>query len=254
MRTNPRQTWLVPLLAVPLSHVALSPSCRRDVLAWCAPNHDLNQLHADAVIIAALAQTVAVSNGTRGLTDEEAWLLLRFNYDYIGLARAGLRPAPFLLLGMDLPPDLPVGPLQRLASDWVASQALPVPLAVFICARALRMTKHRPMFIPKIDGYYAQLTRAIDHRLGDEGVTTWEDAITLTHRYWVEAAGADLAVWQSYAFHKFETADIHKTEHELAAEAHDRQRQLHRAERNAFSRWPPRCKTRFADSGHCERK
>jgi hypothetical protein len=73
MRTHPRQTWLIPLLAAPLSQVALSPCCTSEVLTWLAPNRDL-----------------AASNGTRGLTDDEAWLFLQFSHDYVGLAGAVL--------------------------------------------------------------------------------------------------------------------------------------------------------------------
>jgi hypothetical protein len=37
MSRNLRQSWLVPLLAGPLSQVALSPCCTDDVLVLCAP-------------------------------------------------------------------------------------------------------------------------------------------------------------------------------------------------------------------------
>ena len=185
MRTHPRQTWLLPLLAVPLSHVALSPSCTSDVLDWCVPTRDHAAMRRDAAAISALAAAVAASDGTRGLTDDEAWLLQRFTHDYLALGHAALLAPCFLLVGMgSVASELPAGPAHRLVSEWVTSSGVPVPMAAFIAARALRMTHHRPLFLPKIDGYYAQLTRAIDLRLGDQSVTTWEEALALAHRFW----------------------------------------------------------------------
>ncbi len=231
MRTHPRQTWLIPLLAVPLSNVALSPCCAPDVLNWCTPQCDPAAMRRDADAIAALAGAVAASNGTRGLTDEEAWLLLQFSHDYIGLGRAVLMAQPFLLVGMNVAPELPTGPLIRLVAEWVASGALPVPMATFITARALPMTKHRPMFLPRIDSYYAQVTRAIDRHLEEQCVATWEDALALAHRFWSGSGWRDLGAWQAHTFYLFETKDMYKTERELEQEEHDKQRRRHRAER-----------------------
>jgi len=104
-------------------------------------------------------------------------------------------------------------------------------MAVFITTRALPMSKHPPMFVPKIDGYYAQLTRAIDRRLAQERVETWEDAITLAHRFWSGTGWRDLNMWQAYTFYQFETKEIYKTERELEQEEHEKQRRRHRAER-----------------------
>ncbi len=140
-------------------------------------------------------------------------------------------PAAFLMVGMDLLPGLPAGPLMRRVAEWVAFGALPVPMAAFICTRALSMTRHPPMFLPKIDGYYAQLTRAIDRRLEQEGVATWEDTLALAHRFWSGTGWRDLNVWQSYTFYQFETKDIYKTERELEEEENEKQRRHHRAER-----------------------
>jgi hypothetical protein len=135
------------------------------------------------------------------------------------------------MVGIDAAPSLPVGPLLRLVADWVASSALPLPMAAFIIARALPMTKHRPMFLPKIDGYYAPVTRAIDRQLEEQGVSTWEDALALAHRFWSGTGWRDLGVWQEHTFHLVETKDMYKTERELEQEEHERQRQRHRAER-----------------------
>ena len=57
--------------------MALSSCCTRNVLHWCAPNRDLAEMREEAATIVALAGAVAASNGARGLTDDEAWLLLR---------------------------------------------------------------------------------------------------------------------------------------------------------------------------------
>jgi hypothetical protein len=231
MRTHPRQTWLVPLLAVPLSHVALSASCTPEVLDRCVPTRDHAAMRRDAAIIAATAAAVAASNGTRGLTDDEAWLFLQFSHDYVGIGQAILLPPSFLMVGMHAAPFLPMGPLLRLVAEWIDSAALPVPLAAFISAGVLPMTKHRPMFLPKIDSRYAQVTRAIDRRLGEEGVETWDDALALAHRFWSGAGWRDLGVWEQYALDLVVNQDVYKTEQARQREEHETQRRRHRAER-----------------------
>src|SRR5262245_5587442 len=107
MRAHPRQTWLIPLLAVPLSHVALSPRCTDEILTWCCPNRDHAEMRRDAARIADLVAAVSASNGARGLSDEEALLLLLFSHDYLGLGYTILMPPAFLMVGMDIPTGLP---------------------------------------------------------------------------------------------------------------------------------------------------
>ena len=48
MCTQPRQTWLVPLLGVPLSHIAISSSCTNGLLDWTLPRYNLDRLHDEA--------------------------------------------------------------------------------------------------------------------------------------------------------------------------------------------------------------
>jgi hypothetical protein len=127
--------------------------------------------------------------------------------------------------------ELPVGPSLRLVAEWVASGAVPMAMAAFIAARAVQMTRHRPMFIPKIDGYYAQLTRAIDRRLEEQGVATWEDALALAHGFWSGTGWRELGVWQAHTFYLVETKDIYKSEREQEQEEQETQRRRHRLER-----------------------
>jgi hypothetical protein len=254
MRSDPRQTWLVPLLAIPLSHVALSTCGIPDALASSAPGHDVAGIRREAASIAALARTIAASNGTRGITDEEAWALLRFSYAYVGFGRLALMPAAFLMVGMDLLPGLPAGPLLRRVAEWVGSGALRVPMAAFICTRALSMDRHPPMFVPKIDGYYAQLTRAIDHRLEEQRVETWEDALVLAYRFWSASGWRDLNAWQACAFYQFETRDIYKTERELEDEENQKERRQHRAERKRLQQAAGQAQDELAGSGRSGRR
>jgi hypothetical protein len=171
MNEHPRQTWLVPLLAVPLSDVALS-ACSTEMLALCAPDEDLQDMRRQAAAVAALARAVAGSDGVRGLTDQEALLLHDFTSDYVGLGRAALWPPAALQVGMNVDPTLPMGPVLRLVSHWVASDAVPVPMAALLMTRALHMGAHPPAYLPRMDGYYAPLVRAIDRRLFEQGVAT----------------------------------------------------------------------------------
>lgn len=231
MRTHPRQAWLVPLLAVPLSQLALSPCCPSDVLDWCVPGHDLAALRRAAADVEAAASAVAASNRSRGLTAEEAWLLLQFSHDYVGLGYAILMPSPFLMVGMEAAPGLPTGPRLHVVAEWIASGALPVPMAAFITARALAMAEHPPMFLPKMDSHFAPVTRAIDGRLEEQGVATWEDALALAHRFWTSAGWRDLGVWQEHTFYLVGTKDAYKTERDHREEEHETQRRRHRAER-----------------------
>jgi len=69
----------------PLSHVALSPCLTIDFLDWCVPEYDHAAMLRDAAIVSALAGAVAASDGTRPLTDDEAWLLLKFSHDFLGV-------------------------------------------------------------------------------------------------------------------------------------------------------------------------
>src|SRR5690349_16157659 len=242
MREHPRQSWLIPLLALPLSHVALSPACTDEILPWCCPNRVHAAMRRDAARIADLAAAVSASNAGRGLSDEEAFLLLQFSHDFLGLPYTILMPPAFLMVGMDVPTGLPVQPLMRHVSEWVGAGALPVPMATFIACRALPMTRHPLKFLPKVDGYYAQLTRAIDARLQDQGATTWEDALALSHRFWSGTGWRDLGVWQANTFHLVETRDTYKSDREREQEEHDRQRRLHRAERKRLQEETARLK------------
>jgi len=231
MRDRTRQTWLVPLLAVPLSHVALSPRFPGDTLDYWLPGYDLAVMRREADTVAALAAAVAASSGTRALSDDEAYRLLEFSHDYVGLAYASLLSEPFLMVGMGAAPALPIEPRRRVAAEWVASGAVPVAMAVFIAARALSMMQHRPMFLLRFDGSHSTITRAVDRHLHHTGVSTWAAALALAHRYWSGAGWRDLGIWQARTLHLVDTDESIKTESDREREEMETQRRRHRVER-----------------------
>ena len=87
------------------------------------------------------------------------------------------------------------------------------------------------MFFPRFDGSHSTITRAVDRHLQDTGVSTWEDALALAHRFWSGAGWRDLGIWQARTLHLVETDESIKTESDREREEMETQRRRHRAER-----------------------
>lgn len=97
MRDHARQHWLVPLLAVPLSQIALSPSCAGEVLerALLPDQHDA--LRQAATGVSDVVAEVVASEGSDTLTDVEALVLFGLVHPYIAAGFTALAPSHLLL-------------------------------------------------------------------------------------------------------------------------------------------------------------
>jgi hypothetical protein len=194
MRTHVRESWLVPLLAVPLTEIALSPILDDEDLVRLGGK----QLEGRGRDLARRTQAVidSVIRAEHSLTDEEALLLVEASHDLLGLSSAFLYPVGFLLAGAGIDVTLTGEPLRRETAKWIAEGPQSPALSAFVITHTLSMT-HDPMgWLPRANARYALVTRAIDRRMHDAGIVTWEQALQLAYGHWLNRGWLDLQLWQ----------------------------------------------------------
>lgn len=231
LRTRPRETWLVPLLAVPLSRIAVSPLCADDDLRLYSGGQDPARVRESAARVEGLVQATAEADGGHELTDEEAFLLMEFTHDCVGLGCAVLQAPNILLAGLDLPAGLTGDPLILGVARWIASGSHPVPLAALVASQALFMARDPGRYLPRAQVRYAPVTRAIGELVEAEGATTWEHAVSLAHRYWSAGGWLELGLWQMRSMYRFGGDEEFVIPEERAAAARESELRQHRAER-----------------------
>jgi hypothetical protein len=194
MRSQTRESWLVPLLVVPLTEIALSPMLDDEDLVHRGGKH----LEGRGKDLARRARTVieAAIREKHRLTDEDALLLVEASHDLLPLSHAFLDPPGYLLVGLAIDPVLTGEPLRREIATWIAGGNQSVPLAAFMIAQILNMTKDPMGWIPRASASHAVVTRAIDQRMFDAGIGTWEQALAMAEAHWLDRGWLDLQLWQ----------------------------------------------------------
>lgn len=198
MRTQPRESWLVPLLAVPLCRIALSPALVDEDLVLSAEypiSRERFQYLSEG--LDGIVNSVLATG--RELTDDDAVILTGLAEGWLPLAGRFLAAPGQLLAGAGLPPDLTGDPLCRGVARWIAEGPEHVACAALVASHALTMAKHPLRWMPRACGRYAQVARAIDRRMQAHGITTWEQALVFAHRYWEGRGWLDLQMWQMRA-------------------------------------------------------
>jgi hypothetical protein len=221
MRRQTRETWLIPLLAVPISRIVLSPRCTDDFLTDFVIEGAPPTVRDRARRVAELTSDLAASPPGRALTAAEAGLLTECADNDRGLACAAILTGILVLPGLGLPADLPGDPLIRGVASWVASGAAATPMAALIATHVLYTLKTPGDLLPRATSRFAPVARAIDRRLAAEGVTTWEEALLLSHRFWSGGGWIEVAIWQGLALGspRFETESLARVKEEKAERA-----------------------------------
>lgn len=230
MRVQARETWLVPLLAVPLARLALAPEYPdRSTRVYTGDDPSVVKGAADKV--EARVQSLAEAAEGAELGDEDARLLVEFSSYYRGLLHGFLHPPPVLLGGLGLPPDLRGDPLIRGVAGWVSSSGLPVPLTAVVAAHVLLPAVEGARdYMPRAHSRFAPATRAIDHRMAGAGAASWVDALKLVGRFWNAAGWVSVGVWQQQALDRMIEGEGTAVG-EREADEHARQVRQHRGER-----------------------
>jgi hypothetical protein len=229
MRTQTRESWLVPLLAVPLSRIALSPVLDEDdIVLYAGDQAAGGKLQRLALSVEGVIQSTMVTG--RALTDEEAVLLVECSHDCLGLGCGFLYPIGYLLVGAGIPAELTGEPLLRNVARWIVEGPQSVAFSALVITHALSMTEDPMGWLPRANSRYAPVTRAIDRRMHDEGITSWQQALAFAHRYWEGRGWLDLQLWQMNTEYRVEEQYIEKPR-ERAAAKHDAVLSRERTER-----------------------
>lgn len=195
MRTQPRESWLVPLLAVPLVEITLSGALGdEDMERIAGPTRVEGGRRGVAGQARSLIDSV-VEDG-RCLTDEDAAQLVDACRDLLPLRSAFLYPARFLVAGAGILGGLEGEPLRRQTAGWILEGPHSPACSALVVAHALAMEANLNGWLPRAEARYAVVTRAIDRRMQEEGAKTWEDAIRIAHRHWANGGWRDLQIWQ----------------------------------------------------------
>lgn len=221
MRSRAGDTWLVPLLAVPLGQLALSDLYSDEVVRELT-GHDPIRVKENARTLEALF------NGD--LSDAEALLLVEFTYEMRGLLRGVLHPAPVLLGGIGIPDDMRGDPLIRRLADWTSAAPLPLPLVALLTCHMLSVTvaPDRDFVPPTRHTRFRTCHRAIAGCVADAGITTWHAALEAACDYWKTSGWLDLSRWQHEVLGRYVAEEATRNDAAHAQEQERRNREIRR--------------------------
>lgn len=233
MRSRARDTWLIPLVAVPLGELALSALYSDEVVRGLT-GHDPVRVKQDARRLEAIfGNDEGRENGE--LSDAEALLLVEFTYELRALLQGVLHPAPILLGGIGIPDDMRGDPLIRRLAAWIPAAPLPLPLTALLTCHMLSVTvtQDRDFVPPTQHARYGACHRAMAGRVADAGIKTWHAALTAARDYWKSSGWLDLCRWQQEAMNHYVAESATREDAARAAEQERRDREVrrHRDER-----------------------
>jgi len=107
-------------------------------------------------------------------------------------ATTGLYPPGFLLAGAGIDAGLGGEPLRRETAKWIAEGPQSPAYSALVITQTLSMAEDPMSWLPRANARYAAVTRAIDRRMHDAGIATWEEALKLAHAHWVNGGWLDL--------------------------------------------------------------
>jgi hypothetical protein len=189
MRQQGRRSWLVPLLAVPITRV-LAAEIPPELLP-AFPDELDEAREAGRRIAEAVVRLTA--DPAADLTDADAAYLIRLA---VGSRWAltnlfAFLPVTAVLAGVD--PGLSGrGLIQAVATRVGDRDTDPVQLAPLVAVLLDNAADDRRDFVPTADDYFLPVARAFDRRCFAAGMRSWADALRRAERTWTPEAWSRL--------------------------------------------------------------